>query len=62
MKVYVCDCSGNDFDFRGKEHKADYKAIMDQAKKLGTVYSLQAFQEAINDEELFLDNAFILIR
>lgn len=60
IRVYVIDAS-EDFDFRGSEYKADYDAIMDKAEELGTVYSLQGFQEAVNDEELELSNSFIFI-
>ena len=60
LKVYVLECD-DDFDFRYYEHRADYEPIMARAEEKGTVYSLQGFQDAINDEDLFLDNAFILI-
>ena len=63
IKVYVLECSFDEgaFDFRGSEKKADYEAIMTEAENRGTVYSLQGFQNAINDEALSLDNSFIYI-
>lgn len=60
IKVYVIDLDKTDFDFREAESNGDYDDIMDEAERLGTVYSLQGFQEALNNEELFLDNSFIL--
>jgi len=60
-RVYVLDCSTNDFDFRGKELAGDYEAIMTEAEKRGTVYSLEGFENDINDEELDLNNSFIYI-
>lgn len=59
-KVYIIDCSTG-FDFRGMEYSENYGAIMEKAEELGTVYSLYGFQEALNSEELNLDNAFVYI-
>lgn len=59
-KVYVIDCSTG-FDFRGMERLGNYEAIMVKAEELGTVYSLYGFQEALNNEELNLNNAFVYI-
>ena len=61
-KVYIIDCSQTDFDFRNAEREGKEEAIIDEAIKNGTVYSLQQFQDLSNDEELYLDNSFILIR
>jgi len=61
IKVYVIDCNEY-FDFRDKEMSGDYEAIMSKAEELGSVYSLNGFQCAINDEELDLSNSFILIK
>ena len=61
IKVYVINCS-EDFDFRAKQQMSDYEAIMTKAEELGSVYSLQGFQDASNNEELLLDNSFILIK
>ena len=58
IKVYVINadmCDG----FRGWELKKQYNKIMDKAEELGSVYSLQGFQEAVNNEELNLENSFI---
>lgn len=61
-KVYVIECSEcGGFDFREYERMGNYDAIMDKAEELGTVYSLLGFQEALNDEELSLNNCFIYI-
>jgi hypothetical protein len=62
IRVYIIDCNRTDFDFREAEHKGDYDSIIDEAESLGTVYSLEYFQECINNEELDLSNSFILIR
>ena len=61
VRVYVINCD-TDFDFRKAEGDKKYSAIISKAEELGTVYSLQGFQEAINNAELWLDNSFILIR
>ena len=60
VKVYVCDCS-LDFDFRLSEMSADYDAIKQFAIEQESVYTLEEFQDACNDEELSLENSFILI-
>ena len=59
-KVYVLDAK-EVWDFRDLEHKGDFDKIMSKAEELGTVYSLQGFQDAVNDEELNLNNSFIYI-
>ncbi|MBW2968818.1 hypothetical protein KY314_01735 [Candidatus Woesearchaeota archaeon] len=59
-RVYVIECRHN-FDFRKEEQKGNLEAIMSEAEKRGSVYSLQGFQDAINNEELVLTNSFILI-
>jgi hypothetical protein len=61
VKVYVIDCSQTKFDFRYAEQIGEYDKIKDEAERLGSVYSLEGFQDAINDEDLFLNNSFILI-
>ena len=60
-KVYVIALNMTDFDFRGAELFGEDDKIKAEAERLGTVYSLQEFQDEINDENLFLDNSFILI-
>ena len=60
-KVYVINCSDTDLDFHEWERKGEYEPIMTTAEELGTVYSLQGFQDASNDESLDLSNSFILI-
>lgn len=59
-KVYIINCS-SDFDFRGAEYCGDYGSIKDEAERQGGVYSLDWFQECVNNEELILTNSFILI-
>ena len=59
-KVYVINCD-HDFDFRGAEMLGEYDKIKQKAEELGTVYSLDYFQDEINDECLVLTNSFILI-
>lgn len=60
-KVYVLNCD-YPFDFREAEFNEDYEAIMDEAKKRDSVYTLDEFQEEMNWETLSLENSFILIR
>jgi hypothetical protein len=62
IRVYIIDFERTFFDFRSHEEEGDYEAIMDEAERLGDVYSLHRFQEACNNGELFLDTAYILIR
>jgi hypothetical protein len=67
-RVYVLDCGwetkrDSSFDFRTLERTlGGEEKIMLEAERRGSVYSLQGFQDACNDEELSLDNSFILIR
>ena len=61
FKVFVLNCEG-DFDFRTAEYALDFQGIMTEANKRDSVYSLEYFQDEINDEELNLSNSFILIR
>lgn len=64
IRVYVLECgvdTGDDFEFRKLEKAGDFEAIMNEAELRGSVYSLAGFQEAINSEELSLDNSFIYI-
>lgn len=62
MNVYVINCDAAEIDFREHEHKGEFQVIMDEATRQGGVYTLEEFQDAINDEELGLENSFILIR
>ena len=62
IRVYVLDCNyHNDFDFRGAEMQGDLEGIIAEAERRGTVYSLEGFQEAANNDEVSLINSFILI-
>jgi hypothetical protein len=59
IRVYVVNCGDSDLGtWELTRHKEKF---MQEAEKLGSVYSLQGFQNAINDEELNLVNSFILI-
>ena len=62
IKVYVINGDQTDFDFRTAEMEGKEDEIINEAIKQRTVYTLQEFQDLSNDEELFLDNSFILIR
>ena len=60
IRVYVISCCETDFDFRSAESRGDLEAIKDEAERIGSVYSLRGFQEAINDDSLFLSESFVL--
>lgn len=60
-RVYVIDASDDEVDFRQAERDKDYKAIISRAENIGSVYSIQGFQDALNDETLCLDNSFVYI-
>lgn len=59
-RVYVFNCA-DDFDFRGEEMNGNIQKCKDYAISNHDDYSLEEFQEAINDEELTTFNSFILI-
>lgn len=62
-KVYVIFLDdAEDFDFRRHEHRGEYDVIMDKAEELGSVWSLEGFQDALNYEDIVLDNAFLIIK
>ena len=63
IRVYItnCDCEDEKYNFRDCERFGEYDKIKDKAEELGTVYSLEGFQEAVNNEEVDLSNSFILI-
>lgn len=63
-RVYVINLSevAMDFDFNELERNGEYERIMRMGELLGSVYSLEGFQNAINNEELDLSNSFILIK
>jgi hypothetical protein len=64
IKVYMLDCMLDEkgFNFRDLEMNGNELAIMQEAENRGTVYSLQEFQDGLNDEDLDTNNIFILIR
>jgi hypothetical protein len=57
IRIYVCNCDDRSFDF----HKVEDKQIIEHCKKTGGIYSLEFFEEQINNEELKLNNSFIRI-
>jgi len=62
IRVYVIDLNDEtDLQFRKLERAKEYDRIKDEAERLGSVYSLKGFQEAINNETLDLTSSFILI-
>lgn len=62
VRVYVINCAETEFDFRHYYDRDDFKPIMSEAERLGSVYSLSYFEEQINCESLDLGNSFILIQ
>ncbi len=56
MRVFVVDVDQADDNF---EPKCDDETFMTQAEMNGTVYSLNGFQEAFNNNEVSTENAFI---
>jgi hypothetical protein len=62
-KVYLCNCDNEseNFNFRDMERCGNYKAIKKHAKEFDSVYTLEEFQDACNNEEIDLLNSFILI-
>jgi hypothetical protein len=59
LPEFIGSQDADDFDFRTSERKGDYETI----KKNATyIYSLEDFQDAMNDEDLSLENSFILIQ
>lgn len=61
IRVYVIDCGATEFDFRTYYDRDDFEPIMEEAERLGSVYSLSYFESQINDECLDLGCSFILI-
>ncbi len=61
IRIYVINCDHN-FDFLKKMKVKDYDSIMSKAEEIGSVYSLNGFQEAMNIDNLSLINSYILIR
>lgn len=60
IKVYIIDASEKKASsVRDWEYTGDYEKIISLAEELGTVYSLRGFQDAINDEDLDLNNSWI---
>lgn len=59
LKAYVIDFNNTGFDCEGADRQGNHKAIIKEAKKMGTVYSLYGLQEAINNDEIAFDNAYV---
>lgn len=60
-RVYIINLSDSEFEFRQAEQIGDHDSIKSEAERLGSVYSLDGFQDACNDEFIDLGNSFILI-
>ena len=63
-RVYVVNVDDTDdvgFNFREAEQIGDLDSIKDEAERQGRVFTLGYFADEINNENLFLDNSFILI-
>lgn len=68
-KVFVCDLymiesisnvnAESISNWNGDEDEA--KEFIEVAKKEGDVYSLQGFQNALNNDELFFDESYVYI-
>ena len=56
IKVYVINCD------ECSATPDNATKMMNDAEKQGTVYSLKGFEDAINHQQLFLDNSYILIK
>ena len=61
IRVYVINCDESDLYFKDKERQGDLNAIIEEAERLGSVYSLSYFQDCINNQDFDLSNSFILI-
>ncbi len=63
IRVYVVSANVeyNGLGFRDHERVGDYNIIMTMAEDAGTVYTLEDFQEAFNNEEIDCCNSFIFI-
>lgn len=62
-KVYVIFLDeAEGFDFRWYERRGEYDVIMAKAEELGSVWSLEGFEDALNNEDIVLDNAFFIIK
>lgn len=60
-KVYIINPDDTELNFNECIDTEDHEPIKAEAERLGTVYSLKGFQNAINSEELYLGNSFIYI-
>jgi hypothetical protein len=61
IRVYVINNHDTEFLFRVAEDQKRFNDIKDEAERLGSVYSLNGFQEAMNNQDIELGNSFILI-
>ena len=65
IRVYVLDINNGivkqDITLKDLKTKKQKEAFKKEAEIVGSVYSLKGFERAINNEELFLDTAYILI-
>ena len=65
-RVYVVDMDKYENTRQARVSKVDQIVGVDDvfmavAEELGSVYSLKGFEDAVNNEELFLDSSFIFI-
>lgn len=54
-RVYVINLIESDIDFRGSGEEA----IIEEAERLGSIYSLEGFEHALNSDELSLNNSYV---
>ncbi len=59
-RVYIISCD-EDFDFRVAEQCGEYESIKIKAEELGTVYTLECFEDELNNENINIDNSFVYI-
>jgi hypothetical protein len=59
LRAYVIDLNNTDFDSRQAEREGNFDIIIDEAERMGNVYSLYGLQEAINNDEICFENAYV---
>ena len=60
IRIYMV-AAGGEFDFLTAMAKGDTDSIIDQAESTGSVYSLQGFQDAINNDEINVVDTYVYI-
>ena len=61
-KVYVLSLDSVVFEQHDTIEGITDDLFMDSAEEAGAVYSLEGFENAVNNDELYLDNCLIRIR